>query len=87
MLGAGVRDFKVGDRVADMTVIGSNAAYRTLWADDLARVRASSRAWPDRAATAPASPIWRILGENGLVELGPGRWCLPVGAFADRFLN
>src|SRR5437868_14951618 len=28
-VGAGVRDFQVGDRVADMTVIGSNAAYRT----------------------------------------------------------
>src|SRR6266542_1550017 len=34
-LGPGVRDFKVGDRVADMTVIGSNATYRTLRADDL----------------------------------------------------
>jgi NADPH2:quinone reductase len=39
-LGEGVRDFKVGDRVADLTVVGSNAAYRTLWADDLARVPA-----------------------------------------------
>src|SRR4029077_10190896 len=39
-VGAGVRDFKVGDRVADMTVVGSNAAYRTLWADDLASVPA-----------------------------------------------
>src|SRR5262245_192980 len=37
-IGPGVRDFKLGDRVADMTVIGSNAAYRTLWADDLALV-------------------------------------------------
>jgi NADPH2:quinone reductase len=37
-VGVGVRDFKIGDRVADMTVVGSNAAYRTLWADDLARV-------------------------------------------------
>src|SRR6266540_3124535 len=37
-LGDGVRDFKVGDRVADMTVIGSNATYRTLRADDLTAV-------------------------------------------------
>jgi NADPH:quinone reductase-like Zn-dependent oxidoreductase len=37
-VGEGVRDFKVGDRVADMTVIGSNAAYRTLRADALTRV-------------------------------------------------
>src|SRR3954471_7727257 len=39
-LGSGVRDFKVGDRVADMTVIGSNATYRTLPADQLTRVPA-----------------------------------------------
>lgn len=37
-LGDGVRRFGVGDRVADMTVLGSNAAYRTLRADDLTRV-------------------------------------------------
>ena len=37
-VGEGVRDFKVGDRVADMTVIGSNATYRTLRAEDLTRV-------------------------------------------------
>ena len=34
----GVRGFQVGDRVADMTVVGSNAAYRTLRADHLTRV-------------------------------------------------
>ena len=37
-LGEGVRGFSVGDRVADMTVVGSNAAYRTLRADRLTRV-------------------------------------------------
>src|SRR5262245_45667842 len=37
-VGDGVRDFQVGDRVADMTVVGSNAAYRTLRADHLTRV-------------------------------------------------
>src|SRR4249919_181028 len=37
-LGDGVRDFNVGDRVADMTVIGSNATYRTLCAAHLTRV-------------------------------------------------
>ena len=37
-LGAGVSGFQLGDRVADMTVLGSNAAYRTLRADDLTRV-------------------------------------------------
>jgi NADPH:quinone reductase len=39
-LGDGVSGFQLGDRVADMTVVGSNAAYRTLRADRLARVPA-----------------------------------------------
>jgi NADPH:quinone reductase-like Zn-dependent oxidoreductase len=37
-IGDGLRDFQIGDRVADMTVVGSNADYRTLRADDVARV-------------------------------------------------
>jgi hypothetical protein len=37
-LGDGVRDYQIGDRVADMTVVRSNADYRTLRADDVARV-------------------------------------------------
>src|SRR5439155_24097051 len=37
-LGDGVRGFQVGERVADMTVLGSNAAYRTLRASDLTRL-------------------------------------------------
>jgi NADPH:quinone reductase len=37
-LGDGVSGFQVGDRVADMTVVGSNAGYRTLRANHLARV-------------------------------------------------
>jgi NADPH:quinone reductase-like Zn-dependent oxidoreductase len=39
-LGDGVSGFRVGDRVADMTVLGSNAAYRTLRAHRLTRVPA-----------------------------------------------
>jgi len=39
-LGDGVRGFQLGDRVADLTVLGSNAAYRTLRADHLTRVPA-----------------------------------------------
>ncbi len=39
-LGDGVSRFDLGDRVADMTVLGSNAAYRTLRADRLTRVPA-----------------------------------------------
>ncbi|MGL3110686.1 medium chain dehydrogenase/reductase family protein [Bradyrhizobium sp. BR 1432] len=37
-LGQGVHDFQIGDRVADMTVVGSNADYRTLRASNVARV-------------------------------------------------
>jgi NADPH:quinone reductase-like Zn-dependent oxidoreductase len=37
-LGDGVRGFSIGDRVADMTVVGANAAYCTLRADHLTRV-------------------------------------------------
>ena len=37
-VGDGVHGFTVGDRVADMTVTGSNATYRTLRAGDLTRV-------------------------------------------------
>ena len=48
-LGDGVRAFQLGDRVADMTVVGSNAAYRTLRADRLTRVPAGLD--PAEAAT------------------------------------
>ena len=39
-LGHGVSGFQLGDRVADMTVLGSNAVYRTLQANQLTRVPA-----------------------------------------------
>jgi NADPH:quinone reductase-like Zn-dependent oxidoreductase len=37
-IGDDVSGFQIGNRVADLTVVGSNAAYRTLRAKDLARV-------------------------------------------------
>ncbi len=37
-IGDRVHEFQMGDRVADMTVVGSKADYRTLRAKDLARV-------------------------------------------------
>jgi len=37
-IGDGVSGWELGDRVADMTVVGSNADYRTLRADDVTRV-------------------------------------------------
>jgi NADPH:quinone reductase len=48
-LGDGVRGFELGDRVADMTVLGSNAAYRALRADRVVRVPAGLD--PAEAAT------------------------------------
>ncbi len=39
-IGEGVSGFKLGDRVADMTVLGSNADYRTLLASEVTRVPA-----------------------------------------------
>jgi NADPH:quinone reductase len=39
-LGAGVSGFRLGEHVADMTVLGSNADYRTLQASDLTLVPA-----------------------------------------------
>jgi NADPH2:quinone reductase len=48
-LGPGVSGFQLGDRVADMTVLGSDAAYRTLEADDVVRVPAGLD--PAEAAT------------------------------------
>jgi len=41
-LGNGVSGFQLGDRVADMTVVGSNVAYCTLRADRLTRVPAGT---------------------------------------------
>lgn len=37
-LGSEVNDFNIGERVADMTVVGSDALYRTLKAEDLTLV-------------------------------------------------
>ena len=40
-IGEGATGYQVGDRVADMTVVGSNAVFRILRADHLARVPAA----------------------------------------------
>jgi NADPH:quinone reductase-like Zn-dependent oxidoreductase len=48
-VGDGVQGFQIGDRVADMTVVGSNASYRTLRSKELARVPAGVD--PAEAAT------------------------------------
>ena len=77
-LGDGVRDFQVGDRVADMTVVGSHAAYRTLRADRLIRVPAGL----DTAEAATLILSWttayQLLHRAALVQ--PGQRALVHGA-------
>src|SRR5262249_38738303 len=72
-IGDGVRGFQVGDHVADMTVVGSNAAYRTLRADHLTRVPAGV----DAAEAATLVLSWAtaepLLPRAGAVERSPAR--------------
>ena len=77
-LGDGVCGFQVGDRVADMTVVGSNAAYRTLRAADLARVPAGVD--PAEAATLILSwtTAYQLLHRSAQVK--PGQRVLVHGA-------
>lgn len=77
-LGEGVVDFKIGDRVADMTVVGSNAAYRILRASDLTRV-------PDGVDPAEAATLilswttaYQMLHRSARVQ--PGQKILIHGA-------
>jgi NADPH:quinone reductase-like Zn-dependent oxidoreductase len=77
-VGAGVRGLKVGDRVADMTVTGSNATYRTLRADHLTRVPPDVD--PAEAATLILSwmTAYQLLHRAALVR--PGQRVLVHGA-------
>ena len=77
-LGTGVRGFVVGDRVADMTVVGSNASYRTLRAEDLVRVPAGID--PAEAATLILSwtTAYQLLHRSARVR--PGQRVLVHGA-------
>src|SRR6476661_3763724 len=77
-LGDGVRGFQLGDRVADMTVVGSNAVYRTLRAEDLARVPAQVD--PAEAATLILSwtTAYQLLHRSAHVK--PGQKALVHGA-------
>src|SRR5215470_691357 len=69
-LGEGVSGFQLGDRVADMTVVGSNAAYRTLRASHLTRVPAGID--PAEAATLILgwTTAYQLLHRTARVERG-----------------
>lgn len=77
-LGQGVSGLQIGDRVADMTVLGSNVAYRTLRADRVTRV--PTRVDPAEAAALILSwtTAYQLLHRTAKVR--PGQRVLVQGA-------
>jgi NADPH2:quinone reductase len=69
-LGDGVSGFQFGDRVADMTVVGSNAAYRTLRANRLARVPASLDAAEAATLILSWTTAYQLLHREARVQRG-----------------
>jgi len=69
-LGEGVRGFRLGERVADMTVLGSNAAYRTLRANDLIRVPPSVDTAEAAALILSWTTAYQLLHRSAHVERG-----------------
>jgi NADPH:quinone reductase len=69
-LGEGVRGFQLGDCVADMTVVGSNAAYRTLRADDLTRVPAGVDAAEAATLILSWTTAYQLLHRTARVQRG-----------------
>jgi NADPH:quinone reductase-like Zn-dependent oxidoreductase len=67
-LGNGVSGLQLGDRVADMTVLGSNAAYRTLRADHLTRVPAGVDAAEAAALILSWTTAYQLLHRVARVE-------------------
>ena len=69
-LGVGVSGFQLGDRVADMTVVGSNAAYRTLRASDLTRVPGGVDAAEAAALILSWTTAYQLLHRTARVQRG-----------------
>jgi NADPH2:quinone reductase len=69
-LGDGVSGFRLGDRVADMTVLGSNAAYRTLRAGDLTLVPAGLDTAEAAALTLSWTTAYQLLHRAAQVRRG-----------------
>src|SRR5215831_2822357 len=69
-LGDGVRGYRLGDRVADLTVLGSNAAYCTLRADRLTRVPAGVDAAEAAALILSWTTAYQLLHRAARVERG-----------------
>ncbi|HET7539262.1 MAG TPA: medium chain dehydrogenase/reductase family protein [Polyangiaceae bacterium] len=77
-VGPGVRGLGVGDRVADMTVVGSDAAYRTLRADHVARVPANVDAAEAATLILSWTTAYQLLHRAARVQ--PGQRVLVHGA-------
>jgi NADPH:quinone reductase-like Zn-dependent oxidoreductase len=69
-VGRGVRGLRVGDRVADMTVLGSNAAFRTLQADHLTRVPESVDSAEAAALVLSWTTAYQLLHRTAKVRRG-----------------
>ncbi len=69
-IGDGVSGFGVGDRVADMTVIGGNAAYRTLRAKRLTRVPVGVDAAEAAAVILGWTTAYQLLHRAARVQRG-----------------
>jgi NADPH:quinone reductase-like Zn-dependent oxidoreductase len=69
-LGDDVSGFQLGERVADMTVLGSNAAYRTLRARDLTRVPAGVDAAEAAALILSWTTAYQLLHRAARVHRG-----------------
>jgi NADPH:quinone reductase-like Zn-dependent oxidoreductase len=69
-LGDDVRGFQLGDRVADVTVVGSNAAYRTLRASDLIHVPAGIDAADAAALILSWTTAYQLLHRAAGVQRG-----------------
>jgi NADPH:quinone reductase len=77
-LGGGVSGFQLGDRVADMTVIGANADYCTLRADRLSRVPVGVDAAEAAALILSWTTAYQLLHRAARVQRG--QRVLVVGA-------
>jgi NADPH2:quinone reductase len=69
-LGEGVNGFQLGERVADMTVLGSNAAYRTLRANELTRVPPAVDAAEAAALILSWTTAYQLLHRAARVQRG-----------------
>jgi NADPH:quinone reductase-like Zn-dependent oxidoreductase len=69
-LGEGVSGLHLGDRVADMTVLGSNAGYRTLRGDRVTRVPASVDAAEAAALILSWTTAYQLLHRTARVRKG-----------------